>query len=108
MYTLCKSVCMSNSGMGNKNPIVFRDQWLRLVLVQTCNRSSALSICTTALLYRIPININSVCLERCSRTASLNDGRLCHVQLILTYSVSCVSLSDHMKLGISNCGLEAL
>ena len=31
-------------------------------------------------------------------TASLCDGRLCHVQLILTYDISCVSLSDHMKL----------
>ena len=62
--------------MGNKNPTVFRDQWLRLVLVQTCNHLSALSICTTALLYRIPININSVCLKRCSGAASLNDRRL--------------------------------
>ena len=31
-------------------------------------------------------------------TASLCDGRLCDVQLILTYDISCVSLSDHMKL----------
>ena len=41
-------------------------------------------------------------LKRCSRAASLFDGRLCHVQLILTYSVSCVSLFDCMKLGIWN------
>ena len=66
--------------------MVFGDQRLRLVLVQTCNH------CLFA----------PLCLKRCSRAASFFDGRLCHVQLILTYSVSCVSLSDRMKLGIWN------
>ena len=65
--------------------VFFGDQRLR-VLVQTCNH------CLFA----------PLCLKRCSRAASLFDGRLCHVQLILTYSVSCVSLSDRMKLGIWN------
>ena len=41
------------------------------------------------------------------RVASLCDGRLCHVQLILTYNISCVSLSDHMKLS-TKCWLEVL